>query len=95
VLRSIRESGVCSCFAAGLRAEARFLITGLRLLRFGLVISFFLGFYKGFNKDRAAPGRYANANNKTNEYCGIRLVGTAPLDAIPDDWKKIMYGKDE
>lgn len=51
-----------------------------------------LEFYQGFNKDREADGRYARLDDGENvEYCGVKLVGTAPLDAIPDDWQAKFY----
>lgn len=49
-----------------------------------------LEFYKGFNRDANAEGRYA-AHGEDDEYAGIRLVGEAPLNAIPDDWQERFY----
>lgn len=48
-----------------------------------------LEFYRGFNKDKAAPGRYAALERKTdgsraNEYFGVRLVESVPLATIRD-----------
>lgn len=70
-----------------------------------------LEFYEGFNQDWNAEGRYAGKADKVrvyenyrgsglrheepNEYAGIRLVGTCPLDAIPDDWKTKFYPADK
>lgn len=56
-----------------------------------------LEFYKGFNGDRKAEGRYAKGEEPTGEneisdsYAGVRLVGESPLDNIPDDWQERFY----
>lgn len=56
-----------------------------------------LEFYEGFNQDRNAEGRYAKGEEPTGEnatsdkYAGVRLVGEAPLDNIPDDWQELFY----
>lgn len=61
-----------------------------------------LEFYQGFNKNWKAAGRYASRAPKTYKrpfdgkrervkYAGVELVGTAPLGAIPADWKERFY----
>lgn len=55
-----------------------------------------LEFYEGFNKDRMADGRYAKGRELTgreiaDSYGGVRLLGVAPLDDIPDNWMKKFY----
>lgn len=56
-----------------------------------------LEFYKGFNKNPQADGRYAQhqnnpENNETQaKYYGVALVGTAPFAAIPEDWQARFY----
>lgn len=60
-------------------------------------------FYRGFNKDPKAPGRYAHIIEKDHRagrepYCGCKLLLTFPMDDIPQDWeKKVMKacGKEE
>lgn len=55
-----------------------------------------LEFYEGFNKDRNAEGRYAKGDPITgrdiqDSYGGVRLVGEAPLNDIPEDWMERFY----
>jgi hypothetical protein len=60
-------------------------------------------FYRGFNKDPKAPGRYAAHVEKDHRpsrepYCGCKLLLTFPMDNIPKDWlKKVTKacGKEE
>lgn len=58
-------------------------------------------FYKGFNKDKDAAGRYAALFDKpdhreTVEYYGVALVGEFPMKRIPKDWEAKAYpSKDE
>jgi hypothetical protein len=68
-----------------------------------------LEFYKGFNKDRSAPGRYAalergkQYEEDAQEYSGVRLVEAAPLSAIRDGgnaaivkhWDKLTSDEDD
>lgn len=57
-----------------------------------------LEFYKGFNEDRNADGRYAWGDDEEyaeHGYAGIALVGEAPLSAIPDDWIARFYPEPE
>lgn len=60
-----------------------------------------LEFYEGFNKNRNAEGRYAKGHEPTgegkiaDEYAGVRLVGEAPLNAIPDDWMERFYPSED
>lgn len=47
------------------------------------------------NRSKRARGRMrvrilAKIKEK-NEYAGVRLVDTAPIAAIPDDWKEQFY----
>ena len=61
-------------------------------------------FYRGFNKDRSAAGRYArndqglkngrDGNKRNSEYAGVRLVGSCPINDIPDNWIKKFYKDD-
>lgn len=59
-------------------------------------------FYRGFNKRKGAPGRYAGTQNAydpemtkrhggPNEYWGVELMGTCPMDKIPKNWIKKFY----
>jgi hypothetical protein len=53
-------------------------------------------FYKGFNKDRKAAGRYAaieskDRDGKFEEYCGCVLAAEFPANAIPKDWEKKAF----
>lgn len=56
-----------------------------------------LEFYEGFNEDFNAEGRYASkasrepAYDGATVYAGVKLVGEAPLDNIPDDWQEKFY----
>lgn len=57
-----------------------------------------LEFYKGFNENPNADGRYARLTDDDareaasgTKYYGIKLVGTCPLNAIPDDWLARFY----
>lgn len=56
-----------------------------------------LEFYKGFNTEPNQEGRYAKSDGEKPyqdadyRYYGVRLVGTAPLDAIPNDWQAQFY----
>lgn len=56
-----------------------------------------LEFYEGFNKDENADGRYARFKDEQydTEYRGVRLVGEAPLDNIPDDWQESFYSSED
>lgn len=52
-------------------------------------------FYKGFNKDPKAPGRYAKESKDKHAkergrdaYMGCALLATFPMDKIPKDWLK-------
>lgn len=54
-------------------------------------------FYEGFNQDFDAEGRYAAKATRepaypgASVYAGVKLVGEAPLDNIPDDWMERFY----
>jgi hypothetical protein len=54
-------------------------------------------FYKGFNHDPQAAGRYAKIDkpyvvgSSGNQYYGIALVGECPFGEIPDNWKDKFY----
>lgn len=57
-----------------------------------------LEFYEGFNEDREADGRYAKGEDEgfeRNGYAGVRLVGEAPLNEIPDNWEELFYPEGE
>jgi hypothetical protein len=44
-----------------------------------------LEFYKGFNKDMSAPGRYAKVDKPDRQgYVGVALAGTIPLQELQD-----------
>lgn len=57
-----------------------------------------LEFYEGFNENREAEGRYARGDDEDfarHGYAGVRLVGEAPLDDIPEDWQERFYPEED
>lgn len=50
--------------------------------------------YEGFQKAKHNKGRYAN-NPKDNDYYPSALVGTFPLNNIPENWAKLAYRTEE
>ena len=52
-------------------------------------------FYKGFNKNRDAAGRYAKLSEQNTEYAGVRLVGKCSITNIPKNWIKDIYEHEE
>jgi len=61
-----------------------------------------LEFYKGFQSKPHEEGRYANLPIDTEQqgrinqqYYPVALVGSFPLDAIPDDWEQQLFPRDD
>lgn len=65
-----------------------------------------LEFYRGFNKDKDAAGRYAalvRAGDRPSNYFGVRLVEAAPLAVVRDvkveavlkRWDKLLRKEDD
>lgn len=57
-------------------------------------------FYKGFNKNPKAPGRYSGnradyGNGRLSDYYGCALVGVYPMTDIPDDWQEQLFPVEE
>lgn len=56
-------------------------------------------FYKGFNRHPDARGRYAGTqradDGRANEFWGVELVGTCPMDKIPKNFEKKFYSRDD
>jgi len=59
-----------------------------------------LEFYKGFQSQPHEKGRYASlpyekSHRQDRQYYPVALVGTFPLDAIPEDWMEKLFPRDD
>ena len=50
--------------------------------------------YEGFQHDLHDKGRYAS-KTPDGDYYPVKLVGTFPLDNIPDDWAKVYEDEED
>ena len=77
--------------AAVFESQAGF-ITDSRFCEYGYIVNLddmVLEFYEGFQKEPHNKGRYANEPGSEG-YFSCALVGSFPLDDIPEDWVKIF-----
>jgi len=51
--------------------------------------------YKGFQHSPPTRGRWAGRRNENGGYAAVELVGSWPLDALPDDDEFLALDKDE